>query len=190
MLRMVTSALTALSVVSLCASVASCGGTGRPATSVSALVKSEQVTVVSPELGPLDPDDDMVLKFGRPASLVESREIVAVLKRYYEVAMARDGTRACSMLYSVAAREVVVEDGRLPGSLGTTCPVIMTKLFTQGEQRLAFDLRSFKVLRVRVEGHEARVVLRFAASGVSREIFLSQVSDTWKLRQSLDEPMP
>lgn len=94
--------LIGLSIVSVGVGVSACGGASRGAGSVSRRTTVvEHVLTVSRELGPIDGDDYAILDFGHPADAAEKGKIAALVRRYYEVAVAEDGAKACSMLYPV-----------------------------------------------------------------------------------------
>jgi hypothetical protein len=182
--------LALLSTVSLGVGLAGCGGgsAGTSSTSHTTTV-AEPILRVSRALGPIDADDYAVLDFGHPASATERRKILALVRRYYAVAVAEDGPKACSMLYPSAAKEVVEEDGRLPGLTGSTCAVVISKLFKQRHRQIVADLHSFKAVRVRIEGFDGYVVLRFARAIAARELDLHLVGRAWRVQRALDIPM-
>ena len=61
----------------------------------------------------LDPREG-ALGLGRPAGEPERRAIVTAVERYYQAALAEDGSKACSLLYSSLA-EAAAEDYGQPG---------------------------------------------------------------------------
>ncbi len=180
-----------LSVVCLIAGLAGCGGVGGVARSSSSHVTAvaEPVLRVSREFGPIDADDYQVLSFARAATRVERRKITALLKRYYAVAVAGDGAKACAMLYETTANEVVVEQDNW-GVRGSTCPVVMSRIFRQRHRQLLADADSLKVVLVRTDGLNGRAVLRFRGMVESRTIDTRLVGGIWKVQHPLDTPLP
>lgn len=180
-----------LSVVWLGAGLAACGGArGVTRSSTSHVITvAEHVLRLSREFGRIDADDYPVLSFGRAATAMESKKITALLKRYYAVAGAGKGAKACSMLYEATAKEVVVEQDDW-GVRGGTCPVVMSRIFRQRHWQLVADADSLKVVRVRTDGLNGRAVLRFGRMVESRTIDTRFVGGIWKVQRPLDTPMP
>jgi hypothetical protein len=182
--------LALLLTASLGVGLAGCGGgSGGTRSASHTITIVEPILRVSRALGPIDADDYAVLDFGHPASAAERGNILALVRRYYEVAVAENGPKACSMLYPSAAKEVVEEDGRLPGLTGNTCAVVIAKLFKQRHRQIVADLHSLKAVRVRIEGFDGYVVLRFAPAIASRELDMHLVGRAWRVQRALDIPM-
>lgn len=140
-----------------------------------------------------DTNNDRTLNFGHPADPAERQEIVSLLERYYKVALAENGTAACSMLYSTRAESTAEDYGGIAGPpymRGNTCPVVMTKLFKHFHPVLAIELPKLKVARVRLEAHHALVVLSFGKKLPEREIHVMREGHVWKLSQLLDSELP
>jgi len=173
--------------VSLGLGVAACGGSSRAKSKPDRLVVQESTTI-SPELGPIDEDDSAILNFGHAVSPRVESELIALTKRYYALALAGNGAKACSMLYSATATEVVVEQDDW-GVSGKTCPVVMSKIFQQRHQQIAAELRSFNVVRVRSDGLSGYLVVRTPISPVAREFSARRVGRAWKVGQPLDRKM-
>ena len=174
-------------IVSLCMGIAACGGSGHAKPRPDRLVVQESTTI-SPELGATDEDDSTILNFGHAVSPRVESELKALTKRYYALALAGNGAKACSMLYSATATEVVVEQDDW-GVSGKTCPVVMSKIFQQRHRQIAAELRSFNVVRVRTDGLSGYLVVRTPVSPVAREFSARRVGHAWKVGQPLDRQM-
>lgn len=135
-----------------------------------------------------DTNNNSVLEYGHPASASDRRAIVSLLKRYYKVALAQEGAKACSLLYSMLAEGVPEDYGSYAGPVymrGNSCPTIMTKLFTHFHPVLALELPKFKVRWIGLEEHYGRAVLSFGRLP-EREIRLAREGHTWKVDTLLD----
>jgi hypothetical protein len=139
-----------------------------------------------------DSDDKVIRAFGRAADAAERRTIMALIKRDFAVAATEDGQTACSMIAANIAKGVPETLGRPPGPpylQGTTCAVIMSKVFKQNHQQLAIYAATLEVTGVRVDGSRGLVVLRFRTLP-GREIAIVRESGAWKLGVLIDRELP
>ena len=100
------------------------------------------------EAGYDDRNNSSVLTYGHPASPSVHRAIVSLLERYYKLALAREGAKACALLYATLAEGVAEDYGSFAGPVymrGNNCPTVMTKLFIHYYPVLAIKLPKFKV---------------------------------------------
>jgi hypothetical protein len=88
-----------------------------------------------------DGDDGSTLAYGHPAGVADEQAVTAIVKRFYVVAAAGDGERACAMLIPSLAKAVPVDYGRAPGPSylrgGKTCPAVMALLFMHSRRELS-----------------------------------------------------
>ncbi len=192
----------ALAVVSagmLCLWICSCGGTatrvGKSSRSVLPVEDRttviEHITTTSRVLGPLDPDDfPRVVNFGHAAGALVSRRISALIRRYYSAAVALDGRVACSMLYSLVVTTIADGDASAEGLQRGRCAPAMSRLFRQRHHRFVVERDSLVIARVRIEGLNCRVMLRFANQPEARELDLRLVKGhRWRIAHALDSPL-
>jgi hypothetical protein len=143
-----------------------------------------------------DDDNDAIPGFGQPADAADRRAIVALIKRYYMVAAAGDGAKACSMQYALTA-ELLVEEhhhGKGAASLrGDTCAQIMSKLLMQHHRELAEDVSGgYRVLAVQVHLNQGYALVRFAAPRALHELrelrmLVHREHGGWKMDRPLDD---
>jgi hypothetical protein len=124
-----------------------------------------------PKLSGALTDDYPLTLYGHAAGAVERRQIASVVQRYYAAAVAADGARACSLLYSRLARDpsltrTVPEDrfsypARVRVSPGESCARVLSRLFERNHQALLREAPTLQVTAVRVHGVHAVAVLGF-----------------------------
>jgi hypothetical protein len=143
------------------------------------------------------PDDDTSnnanLAGSSEASAAERRAIVALIERYYRVALAEEGAKACTMIYSTLAESVPEDYGSFAGPSymrGTTCPAVLTLLFKHFHSLLALQLPKLKVARVRLVEHHGTAVLNFGAALPERQIAVTREGHVWRVGQLLDGELP
>ena len=68
--------------------------------------------------------------------------------------------------------------------------MVVSKLFERYHRKLVADLNSLKLVRVRTEGFNGYVILRFAGAIESRMLDMHLVHGAWKLQRPLDIPLP
>ncbi len=204
---------TLMTIVLLAIGLTACGGSGS-SSHTSSVSDPDDVPTTAPasETTPVpldtrvdaDKDNDVgasdddtnnnrAFALGRPASLSERRAATALIKRYYAVALAGDGARGCTMLYSTLAEAAVEDDAQPPGPLymrgAKTCAEVLNRLFVHFQAQLAAEVPKLEVTRVRMERHHGIASLRFGALP-EREISVAQEGHTWKMTTILDQELP
>jgi hypothetical protein len=196
--------------------VAACGGTGSgPASSAhssvaSATVHTETVSTVPTYAPPArvktevdaDKDNDggglsgdeknntrTLDEFGRLANASDTRAIAALIKRYYTAALAEDGAKGCSMLYSTIEESVPEDYGTSPPSQpylrGATCRAVLTLLFKHYHPQIALEYPKLEVVAVHLRERQGVAVLRFGKLP-ERELPVGREGHTWKLKALID----
>jgi hypothetical protein len=137
-----------------------------------------------------DADDKAVFAYGHRPSAGASRAISSLVKRYYAIASAADGAKACSMLLPTFAASLAEDYGQ-PGGPSylrgdKTCQAIMSMLFKHVHQQLA---EAIQIIEVRVDGGSARVIFGSRTMPAS-EIFLTRAGSSWRVEQLLGQPLP
>jgi hypothetical protein len=142
---------------------------------------------------PYDSDDRSVLSFGKSAPPTARSAVAALVRRYYAVAAAENGTKACSMLYSVYAEALPEDYGTSPPgpayARGATCPAVLTAVFKHFHSELVARLPHLKVSAVRVKEHQGVAVLSFDSSA-EREIRVVREGHQWKALALVDNELP
>ena len=141
-----------------------------------------------------DKRNDSTLNFGHEASKDDRQAITTLVKRYYTMAVARDGVSACAILDSNVAESVAGSYGYTSSgpaylSSGRTCPAVMALLFTHFHERLSAELPALKVLRVRLVGISGLVVLGFGAMP-ERQLQVVREGHVWKITSIGDSELP
>jgi hypothetical protein len=139
-----------------------------------------------------DNDDNAVLHFGYMANTADKRAIVALVKRYFSVAAAGDGARACSLMYSLLAEEVAEGYRRASVSSaerGKFCAPVMARQFKPRRHQLAADITTLKVTGVGVDGDRGLALLSFRTMPY-RNILVHREFGTWKISALLDRALP
>jgi hypothetical protein len=139
------------------------------------------------------PDDDTqntsALDFGHAASAPERQTITALVKRYYAAALAENGAKACSMIYSTLAAAVPEDYGGPPGPLymrgAKTCAAAVTLLFKHFHTLLTLQVPRLKVARVRLIEHHGLALLNFGKLP-EREIYVAREGHIWRMSALLD----
>jgi len=129
-----------------------------------------------------DGDDEILIGLGHAASVAEGRRVAAVVRRYYTAAAAADGKEACRLMYPVLAKAIPEDEGKAPGPAdirGTTCPVVMSKVFKHLPSNEK-DLATVKVTEVRIDGDEAHALLGSKTMPASF-IILQRDGRAWKV---------
>jgi hypothetical protein len=185
---------------SLAVSLAACGTAAKNVVSGSGSNTTETTAPDTTSTAPPNPppatastptksDNSSTLDFGHAASPADQRAITKLVKRYFAVADAENGTAACSMLYSTLAESVPEDYGRSPPGQpymrGTTCPAVMTLLFKHFHSLIALEYPRLRVARVRLIEHHGLAVLRFRGLP-EREIYVAREGHTWRISMILD----
>lgn len=131
-------------------------------------------------------DDAVVLGYGHAAGPSDQRMSVALVTRYFALAAAADGARACSLLEPIFAESVAENDGQSPQLRGGTCAVVLSKLFKLHHRELAEKSARLRVTAVRVSGEHALAVLFFPQIPEVRQFIEHRVGRTWRLAGLLD----
>jgi hypothetical protein len=131
-----------------------------------------------------DRDDGETLDFGHAASATDARAIAALMRRYYAAAAADDGASACRLIYSLVA-ETVAEDSGEGKASGGTCGSVMSDTFRRNHAEWAAKSAGLRIVRTRVDGERARVVMSFGAN-FERQILLHRDNGAWKVRDLAD----
>lgn len=117
--------------------------------------------------GRYDTDNDATLTWGPTASAATRKAVLAVIKRYYELAKAGDGAAACTTLDPLMV-EMIVEarsgGGEAKSPPGSTCTQIMSSYFRERHRQLVEDLASFRPIVVQQHGNRALALMNFAAN--------------------------
>lgn len=139
-----------------------------------------------------DSDDENVLNFGHAPSALDRLAIARIVRRYYKVAVAEDGSKACTMLYSTYAEAVPEDYGTSPPgpyyARGATCPAVMTLVFKHFHDQLASRLPLLQVSRVRIKEHQGVAILSFGTRA-EREIRLEREGPNWKILALIDNEL-
>jgi hypothetical protein len=132
--------------------------------------------------------DDMFGVYGRPAkandiaSASDMRAVSRVFKRYQAAALAADGSRACSLIFSLLVEAIPEDYGRAAGpkyARGKTCAVVVTKLLTHNHARFV-AMRQYRVVQVQVKRNYA-VALLGARTQPASLIPLQRERGVWKV---------
>jgi hypothetical protein len=203
--------VTAKSLIALVAitllggAIAGCGNASKSASSAAQTSPDDTTTAgtaggtagraTASSKNSFDPDhDDYITEnFGHAASEADKRTITAIVRSYYVAAVAGDGGKGCPMILPSLARAIPHDYGRspsLPSLHGSTCATVMAKLFELYHRRLAADLASMVVKRVRVKGNTAFVLLAFSTTPEPRVITMKREGGVWRFTELLDIPLP
>jgi hypothetical protein len=140
-----------------------------------------------------DTNNNRQLEFGQPASPSDQRAITKLVKRYYATALAGDGARGCTLIYSTLAEAAPEDDGREADAPAfsrgdTTCAAVLSDLFRHYHAQLATELPKLAVTRVRLEEHHGFAFLSFGKLP-ERRISVQREGHVWKLSQIYDEEL-
>lgn len=202
--------LSLLAAALLSAGVCACGGSSGNASSHTSLQPpvTDATKFVGTSLAPApviakadgDQDNDIgapyddtnnnsTLDFGHAASSSDRRAIISLVRRYYAIALAENGAKACSMVYSTLAESVPEDYGTAPGGprylRGGTCPVVVTKLFEHYHSQLAAEVPKLRVSRVRLMERHGLAVLTFGTMP-ERQISVEREEHIWRMATLLD----
>lgn len=140
-----------------------------------------------------DSDDGATLDYGRAASPAEKLEVEALVKRYYTVAVAADGSTGCSLVSAATAESVVElygDDSADPALHGNTCAVVVSKLFTQRHQQFAAELSTLRVTSVRVGPNGGWALLSSGNPQSPGRMFIHREGAAWKIDQLVESNIP
>lgn len=204
--------LAVLAGIAVLVFVGACGNSGgvtgttdtaspAPARSTTTASGRETSTAVNYAKADADHDDDFeagalddknnrpALSFGQAASTRDRREIAALVKRYYAVALSGDGAKGCTMLNSALA-EIAVEDyGSLAGPAyargAKTCHEVLSDVFRFYHARFVAVIPHLKVAAVRLQGRAGYALLRFGPYP-ERKISVGREGSSWRIAALTD----
>jgi ketosteroid isomerase-like protein len=136
-----------------------------------------------------DADDGTSFSYAHTANAADEQTIAATVKRYYAIAAAGDGQRACSMLMPSLVRAVPLDYGRLgpPYLRGAkTCRTVLALLFRHLHSGLSAPIAVTGVL---VDGDHAYALLGSAKTPAGY-ITLQREHGAWKIAVLLGGGMP
>jgi hypothetical protein len=179
-------ALLAIALIGLCADA--CGGSSKTSSNPPNRGYSLSGYPISDRDndGDHNDDDGHVLDFGHLASPSDRQASVALVKSYFAAAAAEDGAKACSLLVPAIAESVVEDYGHTEGLTGTTCAMVLSKLFKQHHRLLAVKSSNLEIMRVGIEGTRALVAMNFSKIPEARQITERRVGSTWRIVDLLD----
>jgi hypothetical protein len=136
-------------------------------------------------------DDTPLLKaYGKAGSEADKQAVTEVVKSYYAAAVAENGAKACSLLYSTLASGLAVDPGQAGQGKGGTCATAVSALYkSQHAQLVADDVPTMVVTTVRVKGSLGLAVLGFKTMPRS-EILLEREGGAWKVDALFNSQMP
>jgi hypothetical protein len=133
-----------------------------------------------------------VQKSGHPADATDRRAITTLIKRYYAAALAENGAKVCSLLYSTLAEAVPEDYSGEPGVPymhgAKTCAEAMTLFFKHFHPQLAAEVPKLKVALIHLQEHQGAVQLSFGTLP-ERETTVSREGHTWKMTTLLDKEL-
>jgi hypothetical protein len=185
MLKLATLLVIALLGVSVCA----CGSSSPKAGATTAQVGTDSTSTHKNDRdndGDHNDDDQNVLGFGHVADVSDTQVITTIVTHYYAAAATENGKAACALMAPFIAESVAEQDGHSPALHGSTCAVVMAKLFKLHHRELAGKNASLKVMRIGVEGDKSLVALEFPEIPEVRQVTLRQVGSNWGLITLLD----
>jgi hypothetical protein len=180
-------------VLALAVSFGACGGANKGAslsTTVSSTTTGSTPTTASVH-GP-SPEAKSIAQFGHVASPADRQAITALVKRYYAAAAADDGATACSLIYSPLSESVAEDYGQAPAPAslaGTTCEMVMSKLFRQVPGQPSAVLATTEVTGVRVKGRKGYALLR-SKTMPEGDISVERELGTWKVGILIGSALP
>lgn len=98
---------------------------------------------------------------GREGSPADRRSIATAIKRYYALALADDGARACAMLAAPLVKSTPLEYGprAAPNSRASTCAALMSAFFRSQRREVVAVARTQRLIDVRLEGDHGYAAL-------------------------------
>jgi hypothetical protein len=140
-----------------------------------------------------DSDDAEARDFGHAADLTDRLAVTSLVRRYYAAAASADGATACSLLAPALSSSVAEDLGRSPPgpsfARGSTCAVVMSKIFKEFARQLRAFAARLQVTSVRVQGERGVAVLGFG-SLPGRQLRVRREGDTWTVAALLDSELP
>jgi hypothetical protein len=139
-----------------------------------------------------DSDDAAILHAGHAASASDRHAIAALLKHYYALAAAGDGTHGCAFLSSQLRRtfvQAVGEDGPRYLRGLKSCTAILSRMFNRNHAQLSAYAARLKVAEVRIVGKVGLVILDVRPHP-ARSIEVIRERGRWMLYAPLDAELP
>jgi len=170
--------------------IVACGGSGHPSSTASVTVSSP--VAFTGKQPPLNAQALEIVNYGHGASPMEHRAITQIVDEFYRAAGADDGAKACKLIYSILEESIAQDDGQAPAppSLrGSTCAVVMSKLFEQVPGQPLAVLAGTRILDVRVKGTNGYVLLRSSVMPEG-EIQVKRELGNWKINSLIGGPLP
>ena len=140
-----------------------------------------------------DKSNGGAIAFGHPAGAADTRAITAAIVHYYAVALAEDGAKACTLIYSPIAESVVEDFGQSPPGpkymVANTCAKAMSLMFKHLHPQLATEVPQLRVRHVQLEEHHGVAILSFGKLA-ERDISVIREGRAWKIAGLLDKELP
>jgi hypothetical protein len=140
-----------------------------------------------------DTEHNQLLPSSHPAREPERRAITTLLMRYYSAALAGDGAKGCSLLYSPFAESTPYTLGSGPDAPpyahGTTCPVVLDGVFKHFHSQLAAEAPKLSVGRVVISERHGLALLDFGPLP-EREMSVQREGRVWRLTTVIDQELP
>jgi hypothetical protein len=137
-----------------------------------------------------DSDDASVLDYGSEANAAELKAVTAVVERYYKLAAADNGAKACSMIDSSLAKSLPEDYGQSPGPAylrgAKTCQAIMSLVF---KYRHALVDAPIHVTGLLVKGDLA-IALLGSKTLPAADITVKREHGRWQIDALLGTPLP
>ncbi len=114
--------------------------------------------------GRYDTDNDANPTYGPPVRAGERPAIVSLIERYYRIAVAGDGAKACSLLDPLVAEATLEEHrpGNGPPALrGRTCAQVLSRIFARRHRELTKDVATMHVGWIQRQARQAVALLHF-----------------------------
>lgn len=146
------------------------------------------------DFGSSDVDLPNALGFqGHAATAADRAAVVALVKRFYSAALAEDGAKGCSQLYTPLV-EAAPEDYGEPGgpeyTLGAkNCTEVLTDLFRHFHGTLTAEVPKLRVLRVLIERRQGVALIGFGALPKA-ELPLLREETHWRVGALQDHELP
>ena len=133
-----------------------------------------------------------VQELGQAANAADRRAITSLIKRYYAAALAENGARACSLLYSTLAEAITIDYSGEPGVSymqgAKTCGAAMALYFKHFHPQLVAEVPKLEVTLIHLVEHHGLAQLRFGTLP-ERETSIQREGHTWKMTSLLDNQL-
>ncbi len=168
-------AIGALTAAALCLSLSACGGGG-----------GHHIEHDRDNDNDHNDDDAQIVGYGHAADPAERAAVTTLVKHYYSDAAAGDGASACALLATRIREAIVEEDGGSARLHGSTCPVVIAKLFAVNHHELAEKSAALQIAGVRVREGKGVVLLEFPELREVRQMSIRHIGGAWKLHDLRD----